>query len=171
MTNSINSAPAEAQVVPGGAVGPKLQFVAFALGGQRYAIDIMAVREIRISNPITSLPGAPDYIRGVTNLRGTIIPVMDLRLRFGLAGHPNPAAGVVIVAALNGKLTGLLVDEVCDILSPPAGAVNPIPDADPGHASPYFAGLVTDGETMLIVLAPNRLLSPSGDECQRPAAA
>lgn len=169
MTHTLMPAPAKAQER---APETKLQFVTFALGGQRYAIDIMAVREIRISNPITALPGAPDFIRCVTNLRGTIIPVMDLRLRFGLTRHPQPAAGVVIVAALNGKLTGLLVDEVCDILSPPAGAVTPVPDADPGHASPYFAGLVTDGEAMLIVLAPERLMpAPAAGERQPPAAA
>ncbi len=167
MTEASKSAVTEAPQATGSEETQE-QYVTFALMGQRYAIDIMAVREIRISNAIASLPGAPDYIRGVTNLRGTIIPVMDLRLRFGLPPHPQPAAGVVIVASLAGKLTGLLVDEVCDILSPASGAAGSLPIAGPAHDSPFFAGLVMEGEEMLIVLKPERLM-PHAAMGERPS--
>ena len=100
-----------------------LQLAAFDLGKQRYGIDIMTVREIRISNAITSLPGAPAHVRGVINLRGTIVPVCDLKRRFGYPSEEPAQNAAIVIASLNGKLTGLLVDEVCDILPVQRGQV------------------------------------------------
>lgn len=142
--------------------------VTFALGRQRYGIDIHAVREIRIVPSITPLPGAPEHVRGVINLRGTIVPVCDLRVRFGLEdevvtgsgqGGPSGMGTVLVIAAIGGKLTGLVVDEVCDILPVERGSISPIPETGTAKHSPFFQGLISDGEHLLIVVAPERLMA------------
>lgn len=145
-----------------------VQFVTFDLGEQRYGIDIMTVREIRISNTITALPGAPAHVRGVINLRGTIVPVCDLKRRFGYTNEDTPQNAAIVIASLNGKLTGLLVDEVCDILSVPRSKIAPIPETGEMRHSPFFHGLVTEGEKLLIVLAPERLMSALADAAETP---
>lgn len=140
---------------PSGA-GDTRQFVTFLLGEQQYCVDIMAVREIRASNVITPLPSAPDYVRGVTNLRGTIVPIIDLRTRFGL-GRTEITQGVVVVVMIGGRLNGLLVDGVSDILTVRQADISAIPETDGENRNPYFDGLVTQNDTMLIVVALDRL--------------
>jgi purine-binding chemotaxis protein CheW len=137
------------------------QFVTFLLGEQQYCVDIMAVREIRASNVVTPLPSAPDYVRGVTNLRGTIVPIIDLRTRFGL-GRTEVSQGVVVVVMIGGRLNGLLVDGVSDILTVRQADISPIPDTDGENRNPFFEGLVTQNDTMLIIVALDRLTKSQG---------
>lgn len=133
------------------------QFVTFRLGAQQYCVDIMSVREIRTSNVITPLPSAPEFVRGVINLRGTIVPIIDLRTRFAQGRtEPSPSQAVVIVT-IDGRLNGLLVDGVSDILSVGASDIAPIPETDGESQNPFFDGLITHGDTMLIVVALERL--------------
>jgi purine-binding chemotaxis protein CheW len=137
-----------------------LQFVTFTIAGQQYCIDIMAVREIRASNVITPLPGASDFVRGVTNLRGTILPIIDLGKRLGI-DRPEPAHGqVVVVVAIEGKLVGLLVDAVSDILTVLDANVAAIPATQGEKHEGFFDGLITLEETMIIVISLDRLTSP-----------
>lgn len=143
------------------------QFVVFALSGQNYCIDIMSVREIRVVQAITTLPGAAEFVRGIINLRGTIVPVFDLRKRFGL-GETNIAENqALVIAAIEGHLTGLLVDEVLDIMASPASAVTPIPTPDTNRRSPFFKSLISQGDEMLIVIDLQQLVqagcNPEGE--------
>mgnify|MGYP001169809124 CR=1 FL=1 len=134
------------------------QFVVFTLSGQRYALDIMMVREIRMVSAITRLPGAAEFMRGIINLRGTIVPIFDLRKRFGL-GETDIFQGnqlTVVIADVAGSVTGLLVDEVQDILTLPDGAVSPIPSTDSAHRNPFFKGLASHAGEMMIVVDLNQ---------------
>lgn len=152
MTQAIEAgfrAPKEAQ-----AQELNQQFVVFSLSGQRYCIDIMMVREIRMVRAITALPGAAECVRGIINLRGTIVPVFDLRMRFGLGETEirHEQSQTLVIASVGGSITGLLVDEVLDILTLPESAIAPVPASEAARRSPFFKGLVTEGESMLIVI-------------------
>ena len=140
-----------------GEIAEKRQFVTFALGKQLFCVDIMSVREIRISNVITPLPGAPDFVRGVINLRGTIVPICDLRMRFGQGRTELAESYSVVIVSINERWAGLLVDEVCDILTADGSEMSPIPETDANRRNPFFHGLITQGDTMLIVVALEKL--------------
>ena len=143
--------------VAGESLGGVRQFVIFTLGAQQYCLDIMAVREIRASNVITSLPSSPDFVRGVINLRGTIIPIIDLRTRFGLERSESAQSQVVVIIMIDGPLYGLLVDGVYDILTVRQSDIAAVPDTVGENRHPLFDGLITQGDTMLIVIALERL--------------
>jgi purine-binding chemotaxis protein CheW len=142
----------------GGEAAEKRQFVTFALGKQLFCVDIMSVREIRISNVITPLPGAPDFVRGVINLRGTIVPICDLRMRFGEGKTELAGSYSVVIVSIADRWVGLLVDEVCDILTADNSEMSPIPETDANRRNPFFHGLITQGDTMLIVVALDKLI-------------
>src|SRR5262245_2295329 len=93
------------------------ELIAFCIGEQEYAVDIMSVREIRGCSPATPLPQTPDYMRGVINLRGAVLPIMDLAKRLGLPVSELSARSVIIVVKVGERVIGLLVDAVSDILS------------------------------------------------------
>jgi purine-binding chemotaxis protein CheW len=136
------------------------QFVTFTIAEQQYCVDIMAVREIRASNVITPLPGAPAFVRGVTNLRGTIVPIIDLGKRFGISRPESTPSQVVVIVAMEGKLAGLLVDTVSDILTVSDTDIAAIPATQSEKHSTFFDGLITLEETMIIVISLDRLSSP-----------
>jgi purine-binding chemotaxis protein CheW len=154
MTRVINSALRSQQGQPS---DETLQFVTFALNGQSYCVDIMAVREIRMLETITPVPGAPETIRGVINLRGSIVPVCDLRLRFGQGATPIQPSHPAVIVAIGGRLMGLLVDQVLDIVTVARSEVNAIPDAENGRGSPFFGGLITQENGMLIAVDLDRM--------------
>ncbi len=118
------------------------QFLAFAVGEAEYCVPIMAVREINGWSPATRLPNAPDYMRGVINLRGSIVPIFDLRARFGGGMTVPDKTHVVIILAVGTRNFGLLVDAVSDILSAGAEHIKPAPteSADPAHD--FISGLL-----------------------------
>ncbi|MGQ0455832.1 MAG: chemotaxis protein CheW [Hyphomicrobium sp.] len=134
-----------------------LQFVTFALNGQSYCVEIMSVREIRMLDTVTPVPGAPETIRGVINLRGSIVPVCDLRLRFGQGMTPIQPSHPAVIVSIDGRLMGLLVDQVLDIVTVPRGDVSAIPDAENGRRNPFFAGLITLETGMLIAVDLDRM--------------
>ncbi len=136
------------------------QFVTFTLGAQQYCVDIMAVREIRAANVITPLPSAPEFVRGVINLRGTIVPIIDLRTRFAL-GRTELNQGIVVVVMIEGRPIGLLVDAVSDILTVHRSDIAAIPETDGEKRNPFFDGLIPQGDAMLIVIALDRLTRSS----------
>lgn len=107
------------------------ELLTFRLGDQEYALDIMSVLEIRGWTKTTSLPHAPAFMRGVINLRGTVLPVMDLALRMGLPPTDTSARNVIIVVKCDAGMTGLLVDAVSDIVMLSADKMQPPPDL--GH--------------------------------------
>ncbi len=93
------------------------QFITFTIGEEEYAVDIMAVREIKGWIDVTKLPNQPEYMRGVLNLRGVIVPIFDLRCRFGGGVTEATAIHVMVIVAVGGRIMGILVDTVSDILS------------------------------------------------------
>jgi purine-binding chemotaxis protein CheW len=135
------------------------QFVSFLVGEQQYCVDIMAVREIRAWTGITSLPNSPSYIRGVINLRGTIVPVIDLRMRFGQGLTEPTPAHVVVIVAIGETQNGLLVDGVSDIVTVHRKDIAPIPDMEGEDKNPYFQGLITDQEKLMALVALDQLVA------------
>jgi purine-binding chemotaxis protein CheW len=131
------------------------QFVAFSIGEQQYCVDIMQVREIRAWDGATTLPNSADYIRGVINLRGHIVPVIDLRARFGQGTTDTAKGAVIVIVMIREKLHGLLVDAVSDILSVKTDAVAAAPES--ASDSGLLSGIITREEQMVAIIALDRL--------------
>ncbi len=153
------SEPMAAQVIePGSHDSTMSQFVAFTIGEQNYCVDIMSVREIRAWTGATPLPNTADYVRGVINLRGAIVPIVDLRTRFGLGKTEPTKSHVVVIVAIDDRLNGLLVDSVSDILSVSAEGVAAIPQTDVGSRVRYLDGLITEDDRMVALIALDRVV-------------
>ena len=148
------------------------QFVYFTIGDQHYCVDIMAVREIRAWTGATSLPNSAAYVRGVINLRGAIVPVIDLRIRFGQGVSEPTACNVVIIVAIGDTQNGLLVDGVSDILTVQASDIAPIPEMEGEDRNPFFKGLVLGQEKLMAVIALDQLVAQrNGGQSANSAAA
>ena len=127
------------------------QFISFTIGDEEYGVDIMAIREIKGWTATTELPNTPAYMRGVINLRGAIVPILDLRARFGRGATETTARHVIIVVAVGNRVAGILVDAVADILAVAAVDIQPLPQID--HAqSGFLTGLVTVEGRMVALL-------------------
>lgn len=138
---------------------PVREFLAFRLGQEDYAIDILKVQEIRVFDTVTKLPGAPDYIKGVINLRGLIAPVIDLRIKFGLKDAEYGPFTVLIVLHVRERLVAVVVDAVADVVALTEDQVRPAPEFATAVNIEYIMGLGTRGEHMLILLDIERLIS------------
>lgn len=140
-----------------------LQYLTFSLAGEEYGIDILKVQEIRGWAPVTKVPNAPPFVRGVMNLRGAIVPVIDLRLRFGLETMAYTKTTVVIVvtvqSASGSRIIGTVVDGVSDVLNPNAADIQPPPDFGTAVHTEFISGLVTIEAGMVMLLDVDRLLS------------
>lgn len=129
-----------------------LEFVAFRVGSQEFCIDIMGVREIRGWTQATPLPHAPPYVRGVINLRGAVLPIVDLAMRFGIGLTEPTARSVIIVVQVHQQVIGLLVDAVSDILTVSQAAMQPTPDIASDLAKTFVKGVyAVDGRMISIV--------------------
>ncbi|MCQ8879863.1 chemotaxis protein CheW [Pseudoalteromonas shioyasakiensis] len=132
------------------------QFLTFIMADEEYGVDILTVQEIRSWEDITQIPNAPDYVKGVINLRGTIVPIIDLRLRFGLASIAYNALTVVIVVkvefAQQSKIMGMAVDAVSDVYSIMEQDAKVVPSFTESDNSEFVAGLVNVGEKMVALL-------------------
>ncbi len=129
-----------------------LQFLTFTLGAEEYGIDIMSVREIKAWSDVTRLPNAPKFMLGVMNLRGTIIPIFDLRARFSGEFTQTHPKNVIIVVALEKRLIGILVDTVSDIVDTTQGEIKPPPSADLDIDERYVHGLISLDDRMIVLL-------------------
>lgn len=135
-----------------------LELLSFRIADQEYSVDIMSVREIRSWTRATSLPHAPDYVRGVINLRGSVLPVVDLALRLGIdAGEPHER-GVIIVVDMEGRTVGLRVDAVSDILSVPASDLQTPPELLSDQAEGFIRALTIVEGRMIRVLDVRRVM-------------
>ena len=108
-------------------VATQIQFISFAIGDDQYGVDIMAVREIKGWSEITHLPRQPEYVRGVLNLRGAIVPIVDLRCRFGQGLTETTPLHIVIIVQIGGRQVGLIGDRVLDIVSVDASQIQQVP--------------------------------------------
>ena len=138
------------------------QFITFRLGGEDYGVDIMAVREIKGWAQTTPIPNAPAYIQGVINLRGIIVPIMDLRARFGMELTKPTPVNVVIIITTGSRTTGLLVDAVSDIISISPAAIRPIPEMSAGAQQNLLSGLVATDQRMVSLVALDGLIGDLG---------
>jgi len=143
---------------------PTLQQLTFSLADEEYGVDILAVREIRGWSRVTRIPQAPAYLLGVLNLRGAIVPVMDLRLRFGLQRETYGDNTVVIIVAIAERLFGIVVDAVSDVVDIDTAAVKPVPDMGAVVDTRYLKGLATHAERMVMLLDVEKLMRPEDVE-------
>ncbi|HEY8616946.1 chemotaxis protein CheW [Phenylobacterium sp.] len=127
------------------------ELITIEVGGQLFALNIMIVREIRGWTTSTPLPHAPVYVLGLINLRGTVLPVLDLSARVGLPARSPEASSVVVVAELTGRPVGLLVDAVCDIITVEASQIQPAPDLGSG-GSQFVRGVITLEDQIVTLL-------------------
>jgi purine-binding chemotaxis protein CheW len=137
------------------------EFVAFRAGGLEFCINIMSVREIRGWTPATAIPRAPTFIRGVINLRGVVLPIVDLGMRLGLSATEPTARHVIIVAQMGDRAAGLLVDSVSDILSVDDASIQPTPDVASTMARLFVKGVIAMDGRMISVITMDHVLPAS----------
>jgi len=135
------------------------EFISFAIGDDQYGVDIMAVREIKGWSEITHLPKQPDYVRGVLNLRGVIVPIVDLRCRFGQGMTDATPVHIVIIVQVGTRQVGLLADRVLDIVSVELAQVQPVPRLEEASRVDFLSGLVTIESGMIALINLSNLLS------------
>jgi purine-binding chemotaxis protein CheW len=146
------------------AAAASTQIISFAIGNDQYGVDIMAVREIKGWTEITHLPRQPDAVRGVLNLRGAIVPIIDLRCRFGQGLTDASPIHVVIIVQVGARQVGLLADRVLDIVSFERSQVQPVPKIAQASRIDFLSGLVTVESAMIALIDLHNLLSvPVGD--------
>jgi len=151
-------------VSPPGALGsplPGREFLTFTLGAEEYAIDILKVQEIRGYEPPTAIANMPPFIKGVINLRGVIVPIIDLRIKFGVGKAEYTPFTVVIVLSLGKRIVGIVVDGVSDVATLNAEQIRPAPDFSASVDTRYIEGLGTLDSRMLIVVDIHRLMLSS----------
>ncbi|WP_116474201.1 chemotaxis protein CheW [Zobellella maritima] len=140
------------------AVAPR-EFLVFSLGEEEYAIDILKVQEIRSYENVTRMANVPAFIKGVTNLRGVIVPIVDLRIKFRLERIEYGLRTVVIVVNVGERVIGMVVDGVSDVMTLTAEQIKPAPEFGVTLSSGYLNGLGSVGERMLVLVDIEKLLS------------
>lgn len=126
---------------PNTAATASRELIAFRIGEQEFCVDIMSVREIRGWTPATPLPRAPGFMKGVINLRGAVLPIIDLGARLGLRTSEPTARHVIMVAHIGGRTVGLLVDAVSDIIQLTDELIQPTPDVASDHVKTFVKGV------------------------------
>ncbi|MBN9517347.1 purine-binding chemotaxis protein CheW [bacterium] len=139
------------------------QFLTFRLAGEDYGVEILRVQEIRGYSKVTPLPNTPPEVRGVMNLRGTVVPVLDLRTRFGMPGVEPDRFTVVVVVTVGPKVAGLVVDAVSDVLDVGAADVVPPPDLGAGADTSLLTGMARTGDRLVTLLNIDRLIGATPD--------
>ena len=141
------------------AEGTAREYLTFRLDQEEYGIDILKVQEIRGYEPPTRIANAPAFIKGVVNLRGTIVPIVDMRLKFNCAQAEYNSFTVVIILNLHQRVVGIVVDSVSDVMELHPDAIRAAPDIDSAIDSGSITGLGSVGERMLILLDIEKLMS------------
>jgi purine-binding chemotaxis protein CheW len=142
-----------------GAAAAATEFISFAVGDEQYGVNIMAVREIKDWSAITQLPNQPAYMRGVLNLRGVIVPIIDLRCRFGNGMTDATPMHVIIVIQVDGETVGLLADRVLDIIAVDSAQIQPVPKVSHDARTGFLSGLVAIEKTMIALIDLKSLLA------------
>ena len=135
------------------------EYLTFTLGREEYGVDILKVQEIRGYEKPTAIANAPAFIKGVVNLRGTIVPIVDLRIKFNLGEAQYDQFTVVIILNVAGRVVGMVVDGVSDVVSLTADQMRPAPDFASSFDTQYITGLGTVEERMLILVDIEKLMS------------
>ncbi len=161
MTQAMQTVAATAPPA-GMANGEANEFLTFTLGKEEYGIEILKVQEIRGYDAVTKIANAPEFLKGVVNLRGTIVPVVDMRIKFNLGNVEYNQFTVVIILNLTGRVVGMVVDSVSDVITLAPEQVRPAPDFSTSFDTRYILGLGTVDQRMLILVDIEKLMT-SGD--------
>ena len=135
------------------------EYLSFVLGDAQYCIDILKVQEIRTYEAPTRIANTPSFIKGGMNLRGNIVPIIDLRMKFGLPEQRYDTQTVVIVLNVAKRIVGVVVDGVSDVIAVPASDIKPAPEFGGALDTQYLQGLATIGDQMLIMIDIERLMT------------
>ena len=139
------------------------QYLTFVLADEHYGVDILRVQEIKGWAPVTRIPNTPEYLRGVLNLRGTIVPIIDMRMRFDLENAEYTALTVIIVLSVRTedgeRIIGVVVDSVSDVLNVRQEEIKPTPDFGSGIDTDFLDGLATAGDNMVMLLDVDKMMS------------
>lgn len=135
-----------------------LELISFRIADQEFCLDIMAVREIRGWTPATPLPHSPSYVRGVINLRGAVLPILDLKARLGLGVAETSARSVIIVVHIGTRLVGLLVDGVSEILAADQATIQPTPNVGCDTVGRFVRGIIAVEKRMISWIDINDIL-------------
>lgn len=136
-----------------------LEFLSFTLGQEEYGIDIQKVQELRGYDAVTRIANAPEHIKGVVNLRGIIVPIIDMRIKFNLGAPTYDQFTVVIILNIGGRVMGMVVDSVSDVITLKPEQIRPAPSMGSVLDTEYLMGLGTLDERMLILIDLDRLMS------------
>ena len=137
----------------------EIQVACFSLDNDLYAVDIMRIKEIIRPQKLTPLPQAPSFIDGIINLRGAVIPVVDMRKRFGMPARELTASTRLLIVRLSAQTLGLVVDDVTEVITVPVKDIKPPPTVSAGLIANYLLGVCLSGENMVMLLDIDRLLS------------
>lgn len=137
------------------------QFLTFTLQNEEYGIEILRVQEIKGLAKVRPIPNSPNYVKGVVNLRGTVVPILDLRDRFGMSSSDYNQFTVIIMVSIRDKVVGLVVDAVSDVLSISKEQIEATPAVGRASDASFFHGMGKVGEKLVLLLNIDRLL---GDE-------
>ncbi len=152
--------PASSGAAPEGAAGAKaLEVLAFTLGQEEYGIDIQKVQELRSYDAVTHIANAPEHIKGVVNLRGIIVPIIDMRIKFNLGTPTYDQFTVVIILTIGSRVMGIVVDSVSDVITLKPEQVKAAPQMSSVLDTDYLIGLGTLDQRMLILVDIERLMS------------
>ncbi|AMD01820.1 chemotaxis protein CheW [Halomonas sp. M5N1S17] len=135
------------------------EFLVFSLGEEEYAVDILKVQEIRGYENVTRIANAPDFIKGVTNLRGVIVPIVDLRIKFHLDKVEYGGQTVVIVVNVEDRVVGIVVDGVSDVMTLSPDQIKPAPEFGVTLSSDFLSGLGSLEDRMLVIVDIDKLLT------------
>lgn len=138
--------------------GAGAEFLSFRLGAEEYGIDILKVQEIRGYDAVTRIANTPDFLKGVINLRGTIVPIIDLRIKFGLGNPVYDEFTVVIILNVASRIVGVVVDSVSDVLTLTDEQMRPAPEFSAALDTQYVVGLGSIDDRMLILVDIEKLI-------------
>lgn len=138
---------------------PTREFLTFVLGDETYALDIMTVKEIRGYEATTKIANAPDFIKGVINLRGDIVPIIDLRIKFGIGEATYNEWTIVIMLNIHERIVGIVVDGVSDVMNLEDEEIKPAPEFGVAFDSQYLHGLAALDDHMVIIVDIEELIS------------
>ena len=137
------------------------EFLTFTLGKEEYGVEILKVQEIRSYEAPTTIANAPEFLKGVVNLRGVIVPIVDMRIKFGLGSAEYNQFTVVIILNVARRVVGMVVDGVSDVLTLTADQIRPAPEFGASLDTQYIIGLGTVDERMLILMDIEKLMTSS----------
>lgn len=142
-----------------GGEGTGAEFLAFRLGQEEYGVQILKVQELRSYENVTSIANAPNFIKGVINLRGSIVPIIDMRLKFNLGNPTYDQFTVVVILSVANHIIGMVVDSVSDVITLSPGDIKPAPEMGAAFDTQYLIGLGTIDQRMLMLVDIEKLMS------------